>query len=76
MNNILKGGKAKVTVNGVAVGEFSSYEISTDYDPKDVVDYVESKIPNHQCNQCGENWTWSTNDNKCIVCQGEDITHE
>lgn len=76
MTNILRCGKSKVTVNGVIIGELSSCEIFIDYDSKDIVSYIESKIPNHQCNRCGESWTLSTNDDKCMVCEGEDITHD
>lgn len=77
MSSILKEGKGRVTVNGVTVGEFSTCEIDTNFNSKDIfiIDHYNWMIPHHHCNQCGEEWTLSTNDYKCIICESEDIRH-
>ena len=77
MNKILTGGKAKVFVNGIELKGFDScsVEIREVNQYPEVVDYIPSRLPYHECKDCGSGWTFSTNDSECLECGGTRIEH-
>lgn len=75
MSKILTGCKAKVFVNGKLIGTFDSIDIIPSSKETEAVCYIGSKLPNHKCRNCGDKWMFSTDDNKCMMCESENIEH-
>lgn len=72
---ILKGGKAKLLVNGIVVAEFNSVDVTEtkNYNESDI--YEINSLLYHKCVDCGDTWTLSTNDNECMKCCSNNIEH-
>lgn len=81
MSKIFKGAKGKLIINGKVVAEFDSIKVHSVnsycdiHELKDLTEYVSYRTRFHKCKSCYSEWTFSTNNNKCLKCGSEDIEH-
>jgi len=64
-------------VNGKEFGTIEGFaKVFIDTNPVKAVELNYEPSPCHICQDCGDEWMFSTNDNKCLSCGGSNIKHE
>ena len=76
-SKILRGGKAKLYIDGKLVGTFGevTWTPASEVKPYGVYEMKYEQFPNHTCNNCGNSWTLSSDDSTCMNCDSKDIDH-
>lgn len=78
-SKILRGGKAKLYIDGKLIETFDEVTWEPSSETKiheiDGIKAVDYKTPHHICRNCRNEWTFSTDDNTCMNCKSKDIDH-